>query len=181
MLARGVQGGGSGPRAAGESLVRIILEIQSNSLQGSPPCSRGSRIRLTTWRAGREAAGGTGEAPASLYFTAALVLDKQVSVSKQLRFCVHVLFSLKDQDLYTGFTTNLKQRLSAHFHIEVGATKNRRPLHLVYCEDHFSKVDAFRCGVRARVSRLRLVRLWRKSSSPRPMLPAPLIRVGSGF
>ena len=50
------------------------------------------------------------------------------------RFYVYTLLSLKDYKLYTGFTTNLKNRLQQHARGEVKSTKDRRPLKLIHYE-----------------------------------------------
>ena len=63
---------------------------------------------------------------------------------KKLPYCVYVLRSNKDHKLYIGFTTDLKERLTDHFHGEVASTAARRPLTLIYCEYHGSKQDALR-------------------------------------
>lgn len=65
-------------------------------------------------------------------------------MSAQLPYCVYVLRSQKDCRLYIGFTTDLKQRLTAHFHGDVASTAARRPLTLIYCEYHASRADALR-------------------------------------
>ena len=62
---------------------------------------------------------------------------------KNLHYCVYVLFSFKDRQLYTGITTNLKQRLTDHFHGNSKATEFRRPFMLIYCEYFYSKTDAY--------------------------------------
>lgn len=62
----------------------------------------------------------------------------------KLPFCVYVLQSLKDGDLYIGFTENLKQRLTQHFHGENISTAPRRPLRLIFCEYYLTKADALR-------------------------------------
>ena len=62
----------------------------------------------------------------------------------KLRHCVYVLRSKRDEQLYIGFATDLKQRRANHFHGGVASTANRRPLELVYCEYHGSKTDALR-------------------------------------
>lgn len=62
----------------------------------------------------------------------------------KLRYCVYVLFSLKDHKFYIGYSTNLKQRLTDHFNGKNRATAPRRPLKLIYCEYHLSGVDARR-------------------------------------
>lgn len=47
----------------------------------------------------------------------------------------------RDNSLYTGITTNLSQRLHEHNHSAKGAkyTRGRRPVHLVYSEQHPSR------------------------------------------
>ena len=62
----------------------------------------------------------------------------------RLPYCVYVLKSLKDGDLYTGFTENLKQRLTQHFHGGNTSTADRRPFPLIFCEYYLSKADALR-------------------------------------
>ena len=62
----------------------------------------------------------------------------------RLKYCVYVLISLKDQNLYVGYTTNLQERLSAHFKGKVDSTAPRRPLRLIYCEYHHAMSDAKR-------------------------------------
>ncbi len=62
----------------------------------------------------------------------------------KLQYCVYILLSLKDDKLYIGLTTNLKQRLTDHFKGKSKATSPRRPFKLIYCEYFFSKHDAFR-------------------------------------
>lgn len=61
---------------------------------------------------------------------------------KKLEFCVYVLLSLKDNQFYIGFTTDLKERLTCHFHGQSFATSYRRPFVLIYCEYYYSKKDA---------------------------------------
>lgn len=57
-------------------------------------------------------------------------------------YCVYVLLSLKDYRFYTGYTTNLKQRVEDHNLGKNVSTKNRRPLRLIYFEGYLDKVDA---------------------------------------
>lgn len=49
---------------------------------------------------------------------------------------VYVLQSLLDKRTYTGSTPNLERRMAEHDHGKVLATKNRRPLKLVYSEQY---------------------------------------------
>ncbi|KKQ73655.1 MAG: hypothetical protein US96_C0057G0008, partial [Candidatus Woesebacteria bacterium GW2011_GWB1_38_5b] len=62
----------------------------------------------------------------------------------KLTHCVYVLLSLKDDKLYIGSTSNLKQRLTDHFHGNSKSTAPRRPFKLVFCEYFVSKKDALR-------------------------------------
>ena len=57
-------------------------------------------------------------------------------------FYVYVLLSRKDNNLYIGFSSNLKNRIQAHFSGNVTATKNRRPLKLIYYEAYVNEQDA---------------------------------------
>lgn len=62
----------------------------------------------------------------------------------RLQYCVYVLISLKDRNLYVGYTIDLQQRLTAHFHGEVASTAPRRPFRLIYAEYHHAMSDAKR-------------------------------------
>jgi len=57
-------------------------------------------------------------------------------------FYVYILKSAKDNNIYTGFTSNLKVRYKEHTDGKVVSTKNRRPLKLVYYEAYASEADA---------------------------------------
>lgn len=58
------------------------------------------------------------------------------------KYYIYTLLSLKDGKLYTGFTANLKDRLSRHARGEVKSTMNRRPLKLIHYEHFINKEDA---------------------------------------
>lgn len=62
----------------------------------------------------------------------------------KLQYCVYVLLSQKDNKFYIDYTTNLRQRLTDHFHGDSKATASRRPFILIYCEYFLSKHDAYR-------------------------------------
>jgi putative endonuclease len=49
-------------------------------------------------------------------------------------YFTYVLKSLKDQELYIGFTPNLRKRLELHNSGKVESTKSRIPMKLVYYE-----------------------------------------------
>ena len=57
-------------------------------------------------------------------------------------FSVYVLQSLKDGELYVGFTDNLRKRLGKHNAGRVFSTKMRRPLKVIYVEVCFDEQDA---------------------------------------
>ena len=63
---------------------------------------------------------------------------------KKLQHCVYVLCSLKDNNLYIGYTTNLHERLTSHISGNSQTTKFRRPFILLFCEYFLSKHDAVR-------------------------------------
>ena len=57
-------------------------------------------------------------------------------------FYVYVLQSEKDNQWYTGYSDNLQRRLKEHKSGQCYATKNRRPLKLIYFEGCLSEDDA---------------------------------------
>jgi putative endonuclease len=61
---------------------------------------------------------------------------------KQEQHYVYVLRSLKDGRFYTGYTTNLENRLKDHNEGHTKSTKNRRPFELIYSEKFESKKEA---------------------------------------
>ena len=59
-------------------------------------------------------------------------------------YYVYILKSLRDGKLYTGKTNDLEKRVKRHKSGKVPATRNRRPLKLIYYEAFENKTD---CGV----------------------------------
>lgn len=57
-------------------------------------------------------------------------------------YYIYVLQSLKDSNFYTGFTPNLKRRISKHQKGEIKSTKSRLPIKLVYYEAYLLRKDA---------------------------------------
>ena len=57
-------------------------------------------------------------------------------------YYTYVLRSLKDNQYYTGFTKNLKQRFEQHQKERIDSTKDRRPLELIYYEACLDQNDA---------------------------------------
>lgn len=57
-------------------------------------------------------------------------------------YYVYVLKSLKDKELYIGFSNDLKERFKKHSKGYVTSTKERRPLELIYYESYKSEKDA---------------------------------------
>lgn len=60
-----------------------------------------------------------------------------------MTYFVYILLSSKDNRLYTGCTRNINARVQRHNSGHVFATKNRRPLLLIYHEEYTSKTEAF--------------------------------------
>ncbi len=59
-------------------------------------------------------------------------------------FYTYVLRSQKDQKLYVGYTPDLRKRIEKHSSGLVLATKDRRPLDLVYYEACLEKEKALK-------------------------------------
>ncbi len=59
-----------------------------------------------------------------------------------MKYYVYILLSLKDKKFYTGFTTDLRNRLSQHARGEVISTKNRLPVKLIHYEYFINEEDA---------------------------------------
>ena len=59
-----------------------------------------------------------------------------------LPFCVYILFSQKDFQLYTGFTSNLEARIEKHNSGGNKSTSYRRPLLLIFSEFYLFEEDA---------------------------------------
>jgi len=59
-------------------------------------------------------------------------------------YYVYILISKKDGKLYIGYTPDLKARIKKHNSGYALATKNRRPLKLIYYESYTERLDAKR-------------------------------------
>jgi putative endonuclease len=57
-------------------------------------------------------------------------------------FYTYILLSLKNKGFYTGYTANLRKRLTEHQKGKVFSTKSRQPLKLVYYEACLNEDDA---------------------------------------
>jgi len=57
-------------------------------------------------------------------------------------YYVYVLKSLKDQKIYTGYSSDLKRRILEHKSGLVKSTKKRLPVKLIYYEAFLDKKDA---------------------------------------
>jgi len=67
---------------------------------------------------------------------------KGASEIKIIMYYVYILKSKRDDKLYVGYTSNLKQRLDHHNKGKVEATKNRVPFELIYYEAFRNQQDA---------------------------------------
>ena len=59
-------------------------------------------------------------------------------------YFVYVLYSLKDEKLYIGYSSDVFRRLEQHNTGENSSTKHRRPLELIFYEAYKYKEDAIR-------------------------------------
>ena len=59
-----------------------------------------------------------------------------------LPFCVYILFSQKDFQLYTGFSSNLEARIKKHNSGGNKSTSYRRPVILIFSEFYLFEEDA---------------------------------------
>jgi len=60
----------------------------------------------------------------------------------ELMYYVYILRSLKDNNLYLGFTEDLRSRLAQHNLGQSKSTRYRIPLELIYYEAYKAKSDA---------------------------------------
>jgi putative endonuclease len=59
-------------------------------------------------------------------------------------YYVYILLSEVDNLYYTGYTSDLKERIKLHNEGKVYSTQNRRPLRLIYFEGCINQQDATR-------------------------------------
>jgi putative endonuclease len=57
------------------------------------------------------------------------------------KYYTYVLKSERDHHLYVGFISDLRKRVDEHNRGKVRSTKSRRPLSLVYYEEHENKTS----------------------------------------
>ena len=57
---------------------------------------------------------------------------------------VYFLLSKQDGSVYVGYSSTLKERLNEHHKGRVPATRDKRPLELIYCELYKNRIDAMR-------------------------------------
>ena len=57
-------------------------------------------------------------------------------------FYIYLLKNSKDNELYTGYTNDLRKRFNQHNSNEVRSTKNRGPFTLIYYEACLNEQDA---------------------------------------
>ena len=100
-----------------------------------------------------------------------------------LEYCVYVLFSLSDGNLYIGFTTDLARRLEEHAAGKSPSTSFRRPFRLLFCEYHTDKGDAIRReGYLKTTAGGKALKLMLREALAKPMTEAipPSLTVASG-
>ncbi len=64
--------------------------------------------------------------------------------NNSMLYYVYVLLSEKDNQFYTGYTSNINERMVLHNDGKVKSTKIRRPLKLIYWEGCLNQQDATR-------------------------------------
>lgn len=74
------------------------------------------------------------------------------------------MYSVKDEKTYTGSTNDLDKRIKEHNKGKVEATKNRRPLKLIYCEniDSLEKARARERYYKTGAGRRKLKEIFKK-------------------
>ena len=72
-------------------------------------------------------------------------------------FYAYVLLSIKDNELYIGWTNDLKVRLITHNSGQVLATKNRMPLKLIYYEACLQKESAIAREINSKPAMVELI------------------------
>lgn len=80
-------------------------------------------------------------------------------------YYVYILKSLKDHELYTGYTEDLKRRFKEHQDGLSDSTKYRRPFKLAYYEAYVSKKDAVAREKNLKLRAKALAQLKRRISS----------------
>lgn len=68
--------------------------------------------------------------------------DVSSDVSTATRYYIYILYSLRDNGWYIGFTANLKNRLKDHARGQVTSTHSRTPLKLIHYEYFINITDA---------------------------------------
>ncbi len=61
-----------------------------------------------------------------------------------MQFTVYILYSQQFQKHYTGFTSNLEQRLLSHNELGKDWTSKYRPWHMIYSKKFESKNEAMK-------------------------------------
>lgn len=69
-------------------------------------------------------------------------MNETSDVSTTKRYYTYILYSLRDNGWYIGFTVNLKNRLIEHANGRVRATHLRTPLKLIHYEYFINATDA---------------------------------------
>lgn len=79
----------------------------------------------------------------------------------------YILKLLKDGSYYVGSTRDLNGRIERHKNGQVGSTKNRRPIQLVYFEEYKSYPEAFK--------REKQIKGWKKREMIEKLINGPIV------
>lgn len=70
-------------------------------------------------------------------------MQKTLTGKEHLKmYYIYILESKRDNNLYVGYSNDLKRRFEEHNNGDVDATKNRRPFKLIYYEAFLNQQDA---------------------------------------
>jgi putative endonuclease len=94
------------------------------------------------------------------------------------KYYVYTILSLKDFDIYTGITTDLRTRIQEHMRGVVGYTKIRIPFKLVHYEYFVNLEDARRreMYLKTNIGRARLKDSLKKTLARKTYMPYRLVK-----
>lgn len=98
--------------------------------------------------------------------------------SSEHKYYVYTLLSLKDFEIYTDLTTDLKRRIDEHIRGLVSGTRIRIPFKLIHYEYFVNLEDAKARGLflRSNVGKSQLKESLKKTLASKTYMPYKLIR-----
>ena len=125
-----------------QGAVLALVPCSQGAVLALVPCSQGAVLALVPCKPPNQSSPsgdhGSGQSPEPCRFS-----DSGSGHSYKIMFYVYILQSLKyPNEIYTGYTTDLRIRFSQHQKGLVRSTKPYRPWRLIFYEAYLSKVDA---------------------------------------